>query len=198
MTSSDLEVQPPGRKSKMNDDLWSRAKKSFEHGDFTLLEELLGGPGGFDRNVTEWFESGAFATEPTVLAEALTCACFLGRTRLVEYLLDKGVDPTAGTATGMPAFHCAADRGNLDTVKLLIKRNAPLEQKNMYGGTVLGSTLWSAVHESRPTHAEIIEALLEAGAKVEAGTLDWWEKQDGLPVEINTRVGYALRQHGEK
>ena len=182
----------------MDDELWVEAKKSFLHGDFTFLEELLGGPDPFDRRIREWFESGKFDTEPAVLAEALTCSCFLGRTRSVEYLLDKGVDPTVGTATGMPAFHCAADRGNLDTVKLLIIRKAPLEQKNMYGGTVLGSTLWSAIHEARPTHAEIIEALLEAGAEVEAGTLDWWEKQDGLSVAFKTRVGDALRQHGAK
>jgi hypothetical protein len=182
----------------MGDELWIEAKKSFQHGDFTFLEELLGGPDGFDRRIREWFESGKFDTEPAVLAEALTCSCFLGSTRLVEYLLDKGVDPAIGTATGMPAFHCAADRGNLDTVKLLIKRSVPLEQKNMYGGTVLGSTLWSVVHERRPTHAEIIEALLEAGAEIEPGTLDWWEKQDELSAEFKARISDALRQHGAK
>jgi hypothetical protein len=36
----------------------------------------------------------------------------------------------------------------------------------MYGGTVLGCAVWSAVYEPRPDHAPIIEALLEAGADV--------------------------------
>ena len=34
-------------------------------------------------------------------------------------------------------FHWAANRGNPETVELLIERGAPLEQKNMYDGTVL-------------------------------------------------------------
>ena len=37
----------------------------------------------------------------------------------------------------------------------------------MYGGTVLGQTLWSAAHGGNPElYAEIIETLIAAGAKV--------------------------------
>ena len=38
--------------------------------------------------------------------------------------------------------------------------------KNAYGGTVLGQTVWSAIHEPRPDHLKIIELLVAAGANV--------------------------------
>ena len=98
----------------------------------------------------------------------MTCACFLGRTSVAQFLLNQGVDPAAGTSTGLSAFHWATNRGNLDTVALLIERKAPLEQKNMYGGTVLDCAVWSAINEPRADHISIIEALLAAGANVEA------------------------------
>jgi hypothetical protein len=36
----------------------------------------------------------------------------------------------------------------------------------MYGGNVLDTAVWSAIHEPRPTHREIIEELLKAGARL--------------------------------
>ena len=54
---------------------------------------------------------------------------------------------------------------------MLLAHGAPLEAKNSYGGTVLDQTLWSAVNHPRPAHREIVETLIAAGAKVEAGWL---------------------------
>ncbi len=133
-------------------------------GDFSRLNPL------FDDNgpIVHWFEQGLFASEPDALNEALTCACFNGRTKIAELLLNAGLDPAAGTATEMSALHWAADRGNLDTVKVLLERGAPLEVKNQYGGTVLGFAVWSAINKLRPSHMEIISVLVEAGANVDA------------------------------
>ena len=100
----------------------------------------------------------------------------------------RGVDPAAGTGTGLSAFHWAANRGNLDTVKLLIERKAPLEQKNMHGGTVLDCAVWSAINEPRVDHIAIIESLLAAGANIE---------EAGYPTG-NERVDEVLRRHGAK
>jgi len=108
-----------------------------------------------------------FANEPEALAEALTCACFLGHTSVAEYLLDQGVDPAAGFATGLNAFHWAANRGQLGTTKLLIDHKAALETRNMYGGTVLGTAVWSAINEPRGEQLRVIEELLKAGARIE-------------------------------
>ena len=167
----------------------AEAMRGLERGDFSRLVPLFMDDPALDGGcrIIAWFEGGLFDNEPKALAEALTCACFNGRTSVVEYLLDKGVDPASGANTGMNAFHWAANRGQRQTVKLLIERKAPLEIKNMYGGTVLGCTVWSAIHEPRRDHLAIIKALLEAGANVEAA-----EYPSG-----NARVDELLRRYGE-
>jgi tetratricopeptide (TPR) repeat protein len=96
--------------------------------------------------------------------EGLVWACQYGHNDVVEFLLDHGVDPGAGV--NMTGLHLAAHEGHLDTVKMLLAHNAPLEAKNRYGGTVLGQTLWSVIHNPMPAHRAIVEALVAAGAKV--------------------------------
>src|SRR5207249_4690452 len=117
--------------------------------------------------IVEWYRMGYFDDEAEALAEAFACACFLGQTSVAEFLLDQGVDPAAGARTGLNGFHWAANRGRLSTVELLIQRKAPLENRNMYGGTVLGTTVWSAIHEPRANHLAILEALIRAGARLD-------------------------------
>jgi hypothetical protein len=136
--------------------------------------------------IIEWYEPGLFADEPTVLHEALTCACFLGRTSVADYLLAQGVDPSAGANTGLDGFHWAANRGQLETVMLLIGRKAPLETRSMYGGTVLGTAVRSAINEPRADHIRIIAALIEAGARLDGV---------GYPTG-NERIDEVLRRHG--
>ena len=62
-----------------------------------------------------------------------------------------------------------ADIGRqLDTVKLLLKRGAPLEAKNVYGGTALGQATWCVINGDRSAdYIPIVSALLDAGARVE-------------------------------
>ena len=127
--------------------------------------------------------------------EAFTWACFEGRTEDAEILLNKGVDPSAGFKTGLAGFHWAVNRGHTETVKMLIERQAPLEQVNMYGGTVLSCALYSIVHENKDTHAEIIELLVKAGSKIEKGTLEWWKDQDVSSIEDKRRVAEALAKN---
>lgn len=121
--------------------------------------------------IEKWCREGCFSRFPEALAEALSCACFLGKLDVVRFLLKRGVDPLAGNRTGMDAFHWAVNRGNLEVVKLLIHRRTPMETINMHGGTVLGAAVWSAIHEPRDDHLAIIEALLAAGARREAVAL---------------------------
>ena len=114
-----------------------------------------------------WHAAGRFHSDPSAVAEALTCASFLGTTLVAQYFLQAGVDPTAGSGTGMDALHWAVNRGKTSMVDLLLQWKAPLEVRNMHGTTVLGTGIWSALNESRPQHMQIIETLLDAGASRE-------------------------------
>lgn len=146
------------------------AIEGLEAGDFSRLAPLFDSdqtPDDQRCRIIDWYEQGLFADEPKALAEALTCACFLGRTVVADYLLSAGGDPSAGANTGLNAFHWAANRGQLDVVKLLIVRKTPLETRSMYGGTVLGTAVWAAIHEPKPDHLRIIEVLIEAGARLD-------------------------------
>lgn len=175
----------------MNNDedrlLFQEAAQGLINGDFSRLNPLFADQSatGQPCAIVRWFESGFFAEEPKALAEALSCACFNGRVDVARYLLDKGVNPADGDGTGMNAFHWAANRGQLETVRLLIERSAPLEAKNMYGGTVLGCAVWSAIYEPKADHAAIVEALLQAGAQIEAA---------GYPTG-NTKIDEVLQRY---
>ena len=176
------------------DELWKQAVKDITDGAYSRIQKTLGGGEGFDNQIIDWFDRGYFENEPEALAETVTCASFLGRSKVVADLLDKGVDPVAGMRSGMNGFHYAASCGQLEVVKVMIDRKVPMEIVNRYGGTVLGQALWSAIHEHESTHAEIIEQLISGGAKVHPGTLEWWEQQDVPSLETKDCVSRALRR----
>ncbi len=156
-------------------------------GDFTRLDPLFAaGDDGQPCPIIRWYQQGLFADQPQALAEAFTCACFNGRIPVIEYLLAQGVDSSCGIGTGLNAFHWAADRGQLETVEILIREKTPLETLNSYGGTVLGCVVWSAHQSLRPTHLQIIRRLLEAGADVKAAAYP----------SGNTQVDEILKEFG--
>ena len=119
---------------------------------------------------------------------AFLYACSWGQKDVIEFLLDQGADLADGGGDGQTPLHCAAINGNLEMVKFLLKRNAPLESRNLYGGTVLGQTMWSAAHGGDPrVYAEIIETLIAAGAKVPP-----------LHVPVNKPIDDLLRRYGSE
>lgn len=162
------------------------ALAGLKGGDFSRLAPLFASQGAALPPIMRWHIQGRFRDHPFELAEALTCACFVGATDVAEYLLAQGLDASGGIGTGLNAVHWAANRGQLAAVRLLIARHAPLETRNMYGGTVLGCAVWSAVHEPRAGQIEAIEALLEAGAVVSEA-----EYPSG-----DARVDEMLRRYG--
>ena len=186
------EVEDPGEKPI----LFHYAIAAMDRGDFTALEEAIG-PEKFHAQVVEWYESGLFKNEQETLNEIFAASCMLGQTETAAYLLDKRVDPYAGMKTGLSGFHYAASSGRLDVIKLLIKRGVRMEVKNMYGGTVFGQAIWSAVNEYTPDHAAIVEALIGAGAEVEEGYPEWWETQDVPDRETKERIAKVLERHSE-
>ena len=137
----------------------------LQSGDFSRLEPIfVARPAGASPAIVRWCAEGRLDDHPQELAEALTCACFLGALETAQFLLTRGLAPAGGRATGLNAFHWAANRGQLGAVQLLLRAGAPLEERNAYGGTVLGGAVWAAVHEPKPDHLPVVEALLRAGA----------------------------------
>ena len=125
-------------------------------------------------------------------------ACEYGRTRVVDFLLKKGADLRAGENTGLTGLHWAVVGGQLDTIRMLLERGAPLEVKNVYGGTVLGQALWSAINgDPGIDYVPIIKRLIEAGAEIPKGSLSWLEYA-GRSSVVKARIAEVLRRHGAK
>lgn len=179
-------------------ELWQKTLSHLSEGNFTALQQMLGGPDGFDRQIVEWYEAGKFENEPDMLAEALSCACMLGRTESAAFLIDSGVEPYAGMKTGLAGPHYAVSGGHVEMVGMLIDRGVPLEVENAYGGTMLGQALWSAINEPKENHAEVIEILIAAGAHIWPGTLEWWHEQKVASEPAKRRIAKSLRNLATK
>jgi len=169
---------------------------AMERGDFSALESAIG-PDRFHDQIMNWFDSGMFESEQETLDEIFAAACMLGYAETSEYLLDKGVDPYGGMKTGLSGFHYAASSGRLNVIELLINRGVRMEVKNMYGGTVFEQAIWSAINEHSPDHAAIVEALIQAGAAVDDGYREWWDKQNVPDPATKKRIAKVLEQHDE-
>jgi hypothetical protein len=68
----------------------------------------------------------------------------------------------------MTALHWASASGALDVMSWLLERGTPLEVRNTWGGTVLDSTVYFAMHQPMrgADYPAVIEALVAAGADV--------------------------------
>lgn len=121
------------------------------------------------------------------MQEAFLYACGYGANRVIEFLLGR-LDLAGHTGDGQSGAHYVVIFGRPDTLKLLLKQSVPLEAKNMYGGTVLGQTLWSAAHGGDPElYSQIIETLIAAGAKIP-------ERH----VPVNSKINALFERYGRR
>ena len=123
-----------------------------------------------------------------LMQEAFRYACGYGANRVVKFLIQRGADLAEHSGDGQTATHYAVIFGRLHTLKLLLKYKPPLESQNIYGGTVLGQTLWSAAHGGDPeTYIEIIKTLIAAGAHIP-------ERH----VPVNPQIDSLLHNHNSR
>lgn len=168
---------------------WEAAQHLADRGAYLSLEAAAG-LGRLDAVKRFFNDDGArkAKTSHKRVQTAFLYACGCGSNNVIEFLLDKGIDLSDGRDDGQTPLHCAVITGQLDTVKLLLRFNPPLEATNIYGGTVLGQTLWSAGHGGDPKlYSEIIETLIAAGAKVPP-----------RHVPVNNKIDELLRKYGSE
>jgi ankyrin repeat protein len=132
------------------------------------------------------------------LGPALVWASEYGHLAVMNFLMDRGVDP-GEAINGIYALDMAVCGGHLAAIRLLIQRGAPLESQNRYGGTPLGMAFYvlgqrDAVHtwpEPAVDELAVIEALVSAGA---SGVSEMLSGMADSP--LRTAVGALLRRYG--
>ncbi|HET9942925.1 MAG TPA: ankyrin repeat domain-containing protein [Terriglobia bacterium] len=121
------------------------------------------------------------------MKDAFTWACEFGRTSVVDFLLQRGMNVDAKLKhDGQTGLHWAAYHGHLDTARLLLQRGAPVDAKDEnYGGTPLGWALYAWGNSLQPAkvrstgsggrYYEVVSLLIQAGAKVDP---QWYEEDE--------------------
>ncbi len=109
------------------------------------------------------------------MKDGFAWACEFGRTPVVDFLLQRGIDVnTKLRHDGQTGLHWAASGGHAGTVKLLLDHGAPIDAKDAsYGGTPLGWALYAWENTTatnragRQSYYEVIALLVRAGAKLD-------------------------------
>ena len=119
-------------------------------------------------------------------------ACEYGRTRVVAFLLQNGLDVGA-QPHGETGLHWAGYSGHADIVKLLLKRKAPVNVKDQrHDGTPLGWALYGWCNpppEARLAgYYEVARLLVAAGATVEREWLADRRMEEKLRADSRMRA----------
>jgi len=153
-------------------------------GQLDVVRKFLKSDGALNVNTTKADVQSAFGW-----------ACQFGRTSVVNFLIEKGVDIKLQDGNGMTGLHLAACGGHLDTVKLLLERGTPLEIKNVWGGTVLSNVLWAGLnYDPNVDYTPVVEAVINAGAHVEPEFVTWWAEKIPLFPSSKERIAELLRR----
>jgi ankyrin repeat protein len=139
--------------------------------------------------------------ENNLASEAYLYGCGYGRTDVVAFLLDNGIDPGLQNDEGQTGLHLAAYGAHLDLVRLLLQRGTPIGVKDThYHATPLDVALWvwnySDDAPKRERCYQVVALMARAGA-----TLDpehWRDPADETPgtlgkIQSDPRMLSALR-----
>ena len=115
-------------------------------------------------------------TAPAPLAEELWAATRAGDVARVTAALDKGADVNAKTRYGATALSYAADRGNLELVKLLIARGANVNaQDTFYQMRAIDMAMMN-------NHPAVVTLLLERGSQGAPAVLAQAVQRGSVPI----------------
>jgi len=128
------------------------------------------------------------------MRDGFTWACEFGRTDVVAFLLERGMDITAKLRNhGNTGLHWASFGGHVRTVQLLLNWHAPLDPvDDSYGGTPLGWALhaWgNEPHGSPDRYYRVVALLVAAGATVEP---EWLQHP---AIQADAKMAAALSGH---
>lgn len=120
-------------------------------------------------------ENGTLANDATneQMRDGFSWACEYGRTAVVEYLLEHGMDVGARLRPHQQTgLHWAAHGGHVDTVKALLRHRPPLDVRDeSFDGTPLDWALhaWGTSPERTARHDlyEVVALLAAAGAAID-------------------------------
>ncbi len=87
---------------------------------------------------------------------AITFAVFLGRSAMVEYLLDHNADPNSKDTMGVPILSIACFKNEIEIVQILLAKHAKLSEPDKSGATPIQYAL-------KHKNYEIVEILLQKG-----------------------------------
>ena len=149
-----------------------------------------------ERKRTTLRSASLLALSLTVLAGAtpnespVADAAQQGDVEAVRALLQQGADPNAAQADGLTALHWAALNDKLGIAKIVLYAGATVSPVTRVGG-------YTPLHlASRSGHAEVVRALLEAGAEANAYTTTGVTALHFAAEADDAEAVYALTEHG--
>ncbi len=112
---------------------------------------------------------------------AFFSACWWGREHVVEFLLERGVDPNLRDDSGKNGLHCTAFGANTDVARVLLQNGTSVDAREQdFQATPLDVALWAwgdTRDESvRDRCYEFVALLVEAGSKFDP---KHWTSSDG-------------------
>ncbi|NUQ30343.1 MAG: ankyrin repeat domain-containing protein [Acidobacteriaceae bacterium] len=165
--------------------------------------EGAAGVGRIDTVKTFFDTSGRLLPPATQrqLQKGFLWACMYGWEDVVVFLLEHGADVRDPAETGATGLHWAAGGAHLGIIKRLLLAEAPLEELNRWGGTVLEHAGYGLEHNT--ANADFVptfEALLAAGAvirgaEVPGSWLRWIDRLKDTPVPVKDRLAEIFRRY---
>lgn len=161
--------------------------------------EAAAGVGRLDLVKSFFNEDGTLkggATEQQ-MKDGFSWACEYGRTEVVDFLLEKGMDVGANLRPhGQTGLHWAAYGGFAETVRVLLQRNAPVNAiDDSFGGTALGWALYAwaggGPHAGNSSYYDVAKLLVTAGGTVDEAWLA--ESDRGFPLAKKIRDDDRMR-----